>query len=54
MSPLDSVKNLGVLFDSDFSFSCHVMKVHKVCFANVKDLKQLQGHLIHEATLMDI
>ena len=50
--PIDAVRNLGVWFDSDFSFSCHVMKVCKACFAHVRDLKRLRGHLTHEAALM--
>ena len=33
ISPVDAVRNLGVWFDSDLSFSCHVMKVCKACFA---------------------
>ena len=40
ISPVDAVRNLGVWFDSDLSFSCHVMKVCKVCFAHVRDLKR--------------
>ena len=52
ISPTDAVRNLGVWFDSDFSFSCHVRKVCKACFAHVRDLKRLRGHLTHEATLM--
>ena len=51
ISPVDAVRNLGVWFDSDFSFSCHVMKVCKACFAHVQDLKQHRGHLTHEAAL---
>ena len=39
LSPIDAVRNLGVWFDSDFSFFCHVMKVCKACFAHVRDLK---------------
>ena len=38
ISPIDAVGNLGVWFDSNFSFPCHVMKVCKACFAHVKDL----------------
>ena len=41
ISPIDAVRNLGVWFDSDFSLSCHVMKVYKACFAHVRDLKRL-------------
>ena len=52
ISLIDAVRNLGVWFDSDFSFFCHVMKVCKACFAHVLDLKQLRGHLTHEAALM--
>ena len=36
ISPVDAVRNLGVWFDSDFSFS---VKVYKACFAHVRDLK---------------
>ena len=52
ISSVDAVRNLGVWFDSDFSFSCHDMQVCKACFAHVQDLKRLQGHLTHEAALM--
>ena len=52
ISPIDAVRNRGVWFDSDFSFSCHVMKVCKACFAHVRDLNRLRGHLTHEAALM--
>ena len=52
ISPIDAVRNLGVWFDPDFSFSCHVMKVCKACFAHVWGVKQLRGHLTHEAALM--
>ena len=50
-SPGDAVRNLGVWFDSEFSFFCHVMKVCKACFAHVTDLKRLRGHLTQEAAL---
>ena len=52
ISPIDAVRNLNVWFDSDFLFSCHVMKVCKACFAHGQDLKRLRGHLTHEAALM--
>ena len=37
--PVDAVRNIGVWFDSDISFSCNVMKVCKACFAHVRNLK---------------
>ena len=52
ISPVDAVRNLGVWFDADFSFSCHVMKVCKACFAHVRDLKRIRRHLTHEAALI--
>ena len=52
ISPVDAVRKLGVCFDSDFSFSCHVMNLCKSCFAPVQDLKRLRGHLTLEAALM--
>ena len=52
ISPVDAVCNLGVWFDSDFSFSYHVRKVCKACFTHVRDLKRLWGYLTHEAALM--
>ena len=54
ISPVDVVRNLGVWFDSDFSFSCHVMKVCKACIAHVWDLKRLQGHLTYDTALMAV
>ena len=35
---MDVVRNLGVLFDSKFSFINHVILVIKSCFANLRDL----------------
>ena len=35
LSPKDVVRNLGVLFDSKFSFTNHVNSVIKSCFANL-------------------
>ena len=52
ISPVDAVRNLGVWFDSDFSFPCHLMKVCKAYFTSVHDLKRLRGHLTHEAAFM--
>ena len=36
--PSDAVKNLGVWFDSDFSFTKHVKSVCKLCFIQMRDL----------------
>ena len=39
LTPADVVKNLGVWFDSDFSFSKHIQSVCKVCFIQMRDLR---------------
>ena len=40
--PSDAVKNLGVWFDSDFSFTKHVKNVCKLCFIQMRDLRQIR------------
>ena len=40
--PMDVVENLGVLFDSKFSFANHVNSGIKSCFANLRDLHCIQ------------
>ena len=37
LCPAESVKNLGVWFDSDFSLSKHVQNVCKSCFVKLLD-----------------
>ena len=52
LSPVDAIKNLGVWFDSDFSFSCHVRNTCKASFVHIRDLKRLRGYLTREAALL--
>ena len=49
---LKAVKNLGVWFDSEFPFLRHVQNICKSCFAQIRDLKCLGGHLTCHAALM--
>ena len=35
------VRNLGILFDSKFSFTNHVNSIIKSCFANLQDLHHI-------------
>ena len=39
--PSDAVKNLGVWFDSDFSSTKRVKNVCKLCFIQMRDLRQI-------------
>ena len=50
--PAEAIRNLGVWFDSDFYFSCHVRNICKACFVHIRDLKRLRGYLTHEAALL--
>ena len=45
LSPTDKVRNLGVVFDSDFSFSDHVVSVCRSCFMGIRDLRRIRRHL---------
>ena len=46
-----SVRNLGVWFDSDFSFSKHVQKVCKGCFIQLSGFKSIRQFLTHDASV---
>ena len=43
--PSDSVRNLGVVFDSDFSFHKHVSNICKSCFYHICDLRRIRRHI---------
>jgi hypothetical protein len=45
MSPTDKARNLGVIFDSDFSFSNHVVSVCRSCFVGLRDIRRIRRHL---------
>ena len=41
--PSDSVRNLGVVFDSDFNK--HVSNICKSCFYHIRDLRRIRRHI---------
>ena len=43
--PSDSVRNLGVVFDSEFSFHKHVSNICKSCFYHIRDLRRIRRHI---------
>ena len=45
ITPSDSVRNLGVIFDSDFSFHKHVSNVCQSCFYHIRDLRRIRRHI---------
>ena len=46
ISPSDSVRNLGVIFESDFIFHKHVSNICKSCFYHIRDLRRIRRHII--------
>ena len=51
LHPTKSVRNLGVWFDSDFSFSKHVQNVCKSCFIQLRDFRNIRQYLTHDAAV---
>ena len=43
--PTNQVKNLGVVFDCDFSFNKHVAYVCKTCFVQLRDFRRIRRYL---------
>ena len=52
LHPMESVRNLNVWFDSDFSFSKHVLNVCKGCFIQQRDFRNIRQFLIHDASVL--
>ena len=52
LCPAESVKNLGVWFDSDFSFSKQVQNVCKSCFVQLCDFRHVRWFLTHDASVL--
>ena len=53
ISPSDRVRNLGVIFDSDFSFHKHVSNICKSCFYHIRYIHRIRRH-IHLSTAKTI
>ena len=43
--PSDTVRNLGVIFDSDLNFRQHISQVCKSCFYHIRDLRRIRCHI---------
>ena len=49
--PTKSVRNLGVWFDSDFSFSKHIQNFCKGCFIQLRDFRNIRQILTQDAAV---
>ena len=45
ISPTDKVRNLGVIFDSGFTFSAKVNSIRRSCFHYIRDFARIRRHL---------
>ena len=50
--PSDVVRNLGVMCDSDFSFTYHVNSIVKSCFVSLYDLRHVRRYLSLDTTVI--
>ena len=52
LCPVDSVKNLGVWLDSDFSLSKHVQNACKSCFVELRDFRHVSRFPTHDVSVL--
>ena len=52
LCPDESIKNLGVWFDSDLSLPKHVQNVYKTCFVQLRDFRDARHFLTHDASVL--
>ena len=52
LSHVDSVRNLGVWFDSEVSLSKHVQNVCKSCFVKLRDFRHVRQFLTHAVSVL--
>ena len=52
LCPVDTVKNLGMWFDSDFSLFKHVQNDCKSCFVKFCDFRNVRRFLTHEFSVL--
>ena len=52
LCPVDSVKNLGVWFDSDFFLSKDVQDICKSCFVKLCDFRHVRWFLTHDVSVL--
>ena len=48
ISPVSSVRNLGVTFDKHLSFHDHITKISQACFFHIRDLRRIRPFLTLE------
>ena len=47
LSPVDSARNLGVIFDKNLTFSQHISAISKSSFQSIRDLRRIRNIIDH-------
>src|SRR3984893_18467996 len=50
ITPVSSIRNLGVVFDKHLSFHEHITKVSQACFFHIRDLRRIRPYLTLETS----
>ena len=45
ISPVESAKNLGIIFDAEFNFSKHVSAICSSCYYHIRDFSRIRKHI---------
>jgi len=45
ITPANSARNLGVIYDSSLTFSEHISSMSKSCFLSIRDLRRIRNTL---------
>ena len=48
IQPVSSARNLGIIFNSNLSFSDHISYISKSCFSHICDLRRIRNTLDHK------
>ena len=48
IQPVSSARNLGIIFDSNLSFSDPISYISKSCFSHIRDLRRIRNTLDHK------
>ena len=43
--PVTSARNLGIIFDSELSFSQHISSLSKSCFCHIRNLRKIRSSI---------
>ncbi len=52
LTPVDKVRNLGVLFDAGFSFTNQVSQIRKSCSYHIRDFARVRRHLTRSVAII--